>query len=381
METRLFVMAGGGTGGHVMPLLAVARELARRGHQVLFIGTHQGLEARLVPEAGFSIEWIEIGGMQRVGWRRALRTALQLPPGIARCWRILQRTGARVVFSLGGYVAGPVVSAAMLRGIPVVLMEPNAIPGLVNRAGARMVYRALLGLPDAAAFFPPGRSEVTGVPVRDEFFALPPKAPAAELAVLITGGSRGSRTLNRAFRESWPLFRAAGAPLRFLHQSGEDEAEPLSRDFLSSGLQGEVRAFISDMPAAFAASDLVVGRSGAGAVAELAAAGKASLLVPFPFAADNHQQKNAEAMVRAGAARMALDAEMNGHRLFQEVMSFVNDRAALQRMNHAAGALARPGAARRAAEVLELAAQNPRKRVDSGAESRKNTNNIVQKCF
>lgn len=364
-----------------MPLLAVARELARRGHEVSFIGTHQGLEARLVPAAGFPIEWIEIGGMQRVGWRRALRTALQLPPSIAACWRILGRTRARAVFSLGGYVAGPVVGAAMLRGVPVVLMEPNAVPGLVNRAGARLVYRALLGLPDAAAFFPPGRSEVTGVPVRDEFFALPPKPPAQELAVLITGGSRGSRTLNRAFRESWPLFRAAGAPVRFLHQAGKDEAESLVHDFAASGLPGEVRAFIHDMPAAFAASDLVVGRSGAGAVAELAAAGKASLLAPFPFAADNHQQKNAETMVRAGAARMALDAAMNGQRLFQEVMSFVNDRTALEDMGRAARTLAKPAAARRAAEVLELAAENPRKQVDSETESRKNTNNIVHKCF
>jgi len=364
-----------------MPLLAVARELARRGRDVLFIGTPQGLEARLVPEAGFPIEWIEIGGLQRVGWRRVLRTAFQLPASVARCWRILQRCDARAVFSLGGYVAGPVVSAAMLRGLPVVLMEPNAIPGLVNRAASRLVYRALLGLPGAASYFPPGRSEVTGVPVRDEFFALPPKTPAAELSVLITGGSRGSRTLNRAFRESWPLFRAANAPVRFFHQSGHDGAEALARDFAASGLRGEVLAFIRDMPAAFATADLIVGRSGAGAVAELAAAGKASLLVPFPFAAGGHQQKNAEALVRAGAAGMALDAEMTGARLFQEVMCFVNDRARLERMGHAAKALGRPGAARRAAEVLELAVQNPHKRVDSGLESRKNTNNIVQKCF
>lgn len=364
-----------------MPLLAVARELARRGRDVLFIGTPQGLEARLVPDAGFPIEWIEIGGLQRVGWRRALRTALQLPAGISRCWRILQRTGAKAVFSLGGYVAGPVVSAAMLRGLPVVLMEPNAIPGMVNRAASRFVYRALLGLPDAASFFPAGRSEVTGVPVRDEFFSLQPKLPAPELSVLITGGSRGSRTLNRAFRESWPLFRAANAPVRFLHQSGQDEAGVLARDFAATGLAGEVQPFIRDMPAAFAGADLIVGRSGAGAVAELTAAGKASLLVPFPFAADNHQQKNAEALVRAGAARMVLDADLTGARLFDEVMCFVNDRSRVERLALAAKALGRPGAARRAADVLELAAQNPRKRVDSRTESRKNTNNIVQKCF
>lgn len=364
-----------------MPLLAVARELVARGHEVLFIGTRQGIEARLVPEAGFSIEWIEIGGVQRVGLSRSLRTLAQLPFSTARSWRLLRKHNAAAVFSLGGYAAAPVVAAAMLRATPVVLMEPNAIPGLVNKLGARWVYRALLGLAETASYFPAGRSEVTGVPVRDAFFHLPPRAPGDILTVLITGGSRGSRRLNNAFRESWPLFQQAKAPVRFLHQAGREDHESLARGFAQTGLAGEVLAFIADMPAAFAQADLIVGRSGAGAVAELTAAGKPSVLVPFPFAADNHQQRNAEALERASAARMLLDAELTGARLFEEIMRFVNDRGLLQTMSAAARTLARPGAARRAAEVLELASRNPLKRVDRRGESRKNTNNIVQKCF
>jgi UDP-N-acetylglucosamine--N-acetylmuramyl-(pentapeptide) pyrophosphoryl-undecaprenol N-acetylglucosamine transferase len=346
-------MAGGGTGGHVVPSLAVARELAARGHRAIFVGTRAGLEAKLVPPSGFEIEWIETGAWQRVSLARRVKTLWQVPAGFGRAWNILSRSRAAAVFSLGGYVAAPVVAAALARRIPVVAMEPNAMPGLVNRLGGRWVSKALLGFQEAAAWFPKGRSEVTGVPVRAEFFAIPPKPPGEEFTVLITGGSRGSRTLNQAFAASWALFKEAGVKVRFRHQSGVDAQAELARAFGESGLAGSVDAFIADMPAAFAAADLIVCRSGANTVAELAAAGRASILVPFPFAADDHQKKNAGAMERAGAARLVPDRELDGARLFAEVMPLLRDRDRLARMAEAAKQLAHPGAAERAAAVLE----------------------------
>lgn len=350
---RTFVMAGGGTGGHVMPALAVARELKARGHEPVFIGTHAGFEARLVPAAGFPLEWIEIGALQRAGFLRTVRTLAQLPFSLLRCFQLLKRYRPAAVFSMGGFVAGPVVLAALAKRIPIVVMEPNAIPGLTNRRIGRFVQRALIAFPEAAAYFPRQRIEITGLPVRPEFFAIPAKAPEGVLTILITGGSRGARTLNRAAEESWSLFRRAGMPVRLLHQTGAQAYGEISSAFASSGLAGEVMPFIDDMPAAFAQADIVVCRSGAGAVAEVAAAGKPSILVPFPFAADDHQFHNASAMAGIGAARLVPDREMNGRRLFDEISHLLSDRAELLRMSVLARGFAHRDAARRAAEILE----------------------------
>jgi UDP-N-acetylglucosamine--N-acetylmuramyl-(pentapeptide) pyrophosphoryl-undecaprenol N-acetylglucosamine transferase len=352
-----FVMAGGGTGGHVVPLLAVAAELRMRGHEVVFIGTRTGMEARLAPDAGYPIEWISIGGLKRVGAARWLKSAWQLPSSIWQCWRLLARLRPGAVLSLGGYVAGPAVAAAILRRIPVVAMEPNAMPGLTSRLTGRFVYRALVAFPQSLQFLPPGRGEVSGLPVREEFFAPRRREEGSKFTVLITGGSRGSRSLNRAFRESLPMFRDSSTRVRLIHQSGAAEQEECQRALRESSVDGEVTAFLRDMPGAFAQADLVVSRSGAGAAAELAAAAMPSVLVPFPFAADNHQLRNAEAMAAAGAARVVEDTDMSGERLFLEVQALERDRAALKRMGAAARTLARPGAARRAADVLEQAAK------------------------
>jgi UDP-N-acetylglucosamine--N-acetylmuramyl-(pentapeptide) pyrophosphoryl-undecaprenol N-acetylglucosamine transferase len=348
-----FLMAGGGTGGHVIPALAVARELKRRGHEALFVGTEAGLEAKLVPEAGFPIEFISIGGLNRVGVARMVRTLVELPLATLGVLASLGRWRPDAVFGMGGYAAGPVMMAAWLRRIPLVLMEPNAVPGFTNRKMAKRVARALVNFQETAKYFPPGRAEVTGVPVRPEFFALPPKPRDKVFTVLITGGSRGSRTLNNAARESWPLFREADFPVRLLHQTGPATHQELARDFAASGLEGDVVPFIEAMPAAFAAADLVICRSGAGAVAEIAAAGKPAVLVPFPFAADDHQTRNAELLARAGAARMVPDSECSGRRLFDEVRDLACAPAALESLGKAARSFARPGAAERAATILE----------------------------
>jgi len=349
------VMAGGGTGGHVMPLLAVAHELQADGHQSVFIGTRKGFEAKLVPQTGFPLEFIEIGGLNRVGAMRTVRSLAQLPLSVLRSRQLIEKHQPSAVFSMGGYAAGPVVLAALWKHAPLVVMEPNAMPGLTNRKIGRFVNRALLSFPDAARFFPPGKSEVTGLPVRPEFFKIRAKQREAKLTILITGGSQGSRTLNEAARGSWSYFHEARFPVRFIHQTGAVAHAALAQKFAESGMEGEVESFIDDMPGAFARADLVICRAGAGTVAELAAAGKPSILVPLPHAADNHQLRNAEAFQRAGASILVLDQEMDGGRLFEEVHKLLMRPELLQRMGARARNFAHPDAARRAAMVLEEA--------------------------
>jgi UDP-N-acetylglucosamine--N-acetylmuramyl-(pentapeptide) pyrophosphoryl-undecaprenol N-acetylglucosamine transferase len=363
---RLFVMAGGGTGGHVIPAIAVARELVRAGHEVLFVGTERGVEARMVPAAGFRLEKIRVGGLKNLG--AATR--------FVSLWRLLSETLAQLkrfgqwkpaaVFSMGGYVAGPPVLAALMRGVPVVTMEPNAVPGVTNRWIARWVKRALISFEETARFFPKGRTELTGRPVREEFFHIQPKRGEGEFTVLITGGSQGSRTLNNAARESWPLFKESGLPVRIIHQTGLPMRDAVADEFAKTGIAGEVKAFIPDMPAAFAEADVIVCRAG-GTVAELAAAGKPSVLVPFPFAADDHQLKNAQAFERVGAALLSLDGEWTGQRFFEWVRMLYHDRAQLQARGENARKLAHRGAARRAAEILL------EESIDRAAANRNNT--------
>ena len=350
-----FLMTGGGTGGHIFPALAVARLLRERGHDVLFAGTPEGMEARLAPEAGFRMEFIRIGGFNRAGLRKQARTALQLPVSIGAAILMMGRWRPDAVFSMGGYVAGPVALAAVLRRVPLIVMEPNAVPGVTNRRLASFVYRALVGFEATKRWFPSERVELTGLPIREEFFRIPPKT-GGPFTLLITGGSRGSQSLNRASSESWILFRSSRTPIRIIHQCGASAAQELAAQFAASGLEGEVIPFIRDMPAAFAEADLVLGRSGAGGVGEIAAAGMASILVPLPFAADDHQRKNAATLVDAGAAHMVLDRDLTGERLFREVEDLRRHPEEREIMRERVRQFARPDAAERAAEVLEEAA-------------------------
>ncbi len=304
-----------------------------------------------MPAEGFELKTIEIGGLNRVGMGQKLATLARLPLTTLECGPWVSRSAA--VFSMGGYVAGPPVMAALLRNVPVVIMEPNAVPGFTNRIIASTVSRALISFPETARFFRYGRTELTGLPVREEFFRMAPKPRGEVLSILITGGSQGSLTLNRAVVQSWPLFQKAGIRVRMVLQAGRAAVDAMNQDLEKFGLEGEIVPFINDMPAAFRSADLIVCRSGAGAVSELAAAGKPSILVPFPFAADDHQTRNAEAMERVGAARLIRDAAMDGNALFETVTGLANASGTLERMGEAARQFARPGAARRAAEILE----------------------------
>lgn len=370
-----FVMAGGGTGGHVIPALAVARELRERGHSVRFIGTQKGIEAKLVPAAGFPIEWIEIGGLNRVGVKRMVETLAELPWSIWQAARALDRAKPVAVFSTGGFVAGPVLLAALWKKIPVVVMEPNAVPGFTHRKLAQYVAQALVSFPETRQWFPGRNTEVTGLPVRGEFFEVSPKPLGETATVLITGGSQGSRTLNVAAEESWPLWKEASEKwasnpgpvkrIRLVLQTGKrgfDELKPKFEKAKEAGaVSGEIHSFLDGMVEAFREADLVVSRAGMGAVSELSAAGKPSILIPLPTAADQHQLRNAEAMERAGAARLVLDGEMNGKRLVEEVSRLLEDPGKLQEMAKAARGFAKPGAAKRAADVLESHIPTPRR--------------------
>jgi len=356
----LFIMAGGGTGGHVIPLLAVAQELRSRGANCVFVGTERGAEARLVPAQGFALEMIRIGGLQGVSIPNKIAAAFAL---VRETWNQFQRMGARrpaAVFSLGGYVAGPPVLGALLRRIPVVVMEPNAVPGLTNRWIARYVRWALVNFPETSRYFPAGRTEVTGLPVREEFFqiAAPPAAPP--FTILITGGSQGALALNRAARDAWPKLRALGPAVYIIHQTGSRHFEQFRLEFETSGVNGEMVPFIADMPSACARAHLIICRAGAGAVSELAAAGKPSVLIPYPFASDDHQWHNAEQFRDAGAALLFDNAEWTGERMFEVIQQLAGDKQRLKKMSEAARSLSHPGAARRATEILEGVARESR---------------------
>ena len=359
-------MAGGGTGGHVIPAIAVARELAKSNHEVVFVGTERGAEGRLVPAAGFRLVRIEAGGLKRLGLATKIVSLWQLAKETVRLRTLFREWKPSAVFSMGGFVAGPTVLAALSRGIPVVLMEPNAIPGVTNRYIAGHVRRALVSFEETTRFFPKGRTEITGLPVRAEFFAITEKPETATFNILITGGSQGSQTLNNAARAAWPLFAQSGLPVRIVHQTGTAMHEAVARDFAATGLAGEVIPFIADMPAAYSEADLIVCRSGAGAVSELAAAGKPSILIPFPFAADDHQLKNAQAFERAGASLLSLDRDWTGQRFFEWVRDLHADRERLLGMGRNARSLARSGAAGRAAEILMQLA------IDTASRNRNN---------
>ena len=304
------LIAGGGTGGHVIPALAIGRELRdRHGADVRFVGTARGLETRLIPEAGFRLELVRSGQLKNVSLATRLRTAIDLPLGVLDCIRILREFRPQVVVGVGGYASGPGMLAAVLLRVPTVAYEPNAVPGMTNRWLGRWVSAAAVNFPQTAHFF--HGAEVTGVPVRAEIFNLPERPEGAPLRLLVTAGSQGARVFN----ERMPLIARQllkSVPgLTIVHQAGPRHLESTVEAYTASRADPQrwrVAAFLEDMPAEYGAADVVLARSGS-TVAELAAGGKPSLLVPFAAAADDHQRKNAEVLVDAGAAEMLLERD------------------------------------------------------------------------
>ena len=336
------ILAGGGTGGHVIPALAIARELRERhSAEVKFIGTARGLETKLVPAAGFELDLIEVGALKNVGVATRLSTLWKLPAAVLRSRRILRDFRPDVVIGVGGYASGPAVLAAEMAGIPTLLFEPNLVPGFANRMVARWASAAAVQFEETRRHF--RNAQITGVPVRKEFFEIPARPADAPPTLLVFGGSQGAGALNRVMMESAAALKQAGVST--IHQTGERDYNQVQAAYQQSGFSAEVTAFIDRMPQAFARADLLLCRSGASTVAEVAAARKPAIFVPFPRAADDHQRRNAEALVEAGAAVLIPEVELTAERLVKTVGELLADRKRLAEMSAAGRKLAHPDAA------------------------------------
>jgi UDP-N-acetylglucosamine--N-acetylmuramyl-(pentapeptide) pyrophosphoryl-undecaprenol N-acetylglucosamine transferase len=353
------LIAGGGTGGHIIPALAVARELAaHHAAALLFVGTARGMESRLVPEAGFNLKLVDVGQLKNVSLVTRLRTLMDMPRSIFSCRKLIRDFRPNVVFGVGGYASGPAMAAALQLRIPAMAFEPNAMPGLANRLVGKRVQAAAVNFASAAKWFQ--NAEVTGIPVRPEFFTLPSPPAGAPPHLLVFGGSQGARLFNVNLPKILRDLLSAIPEVTVLHQSGTRHAETTQAAYTATGAdpgRWQVRAFLDDMPARFAQATLVMARSGASTVAELAAAGKPALLVPFAAAADNHQRRNAEEMVKAGAADLLDEKDLDvPGKLLGSLTSLLISPDRLAAMSAAARTQAHPDAAQRIANrLVELA--------------------------
>jgi len=342
------ILAGGGTGGHVIPALAIANELKKTyGAEVLFIGTARGIENRLVPAAGYPLRLVGAGALKNVSLMTRMKTAFDLPRAVWDAGRMLNEFAPDVVIGVGGYASGPAMLAAVVKHIPTLAFEPNVVPGFANRVVARFVSGAAVHFEETAKYF--RRAEVTGVPVRQAFFEIRAKRGGTP-TLLVFGGSQGAHAINEAMIRCLPELRRQARGIRIIHQTGErdyNDALAAYQAFSSAGDESaEVFKFIEDMPAAFARADLVVCRSGASTVAEITAAGKPAIFVPFPRAADDHQRVNAEALARVGAAVVVEESKLEGVWLAETIAALLGDPRRLHVMSEAARELAHPNAAR-----------------------------------
>ena len=348
------ILAGGGTGGHVIPALAIAQQLKKDyAADVMFIGTSRGMENRLVPAAGFPLKLVEVGALNRVSLATRLKTLFVLPRAVWQARSMLQKFKADVVIGVGGYASGPAMMAAVLGGVPTIAFEPNVVPGFANRVIARWVSQAAVQFTETGRYFK--RFQVTGVPVRPAFFEIAgQRSGDPRPTLLVFGGSQGAHAINEAVVHALPTLREKVPDLRIIHQTGERDLAVTQSAYQHAGIDAEVSAFIQDMPTYFSRADLVLCRSGASTVGEIAAAGKPAIFVPFPRAADDHQKVNARALERAGAALLLEEAQLTGTKLAETVAPLFKDPAKLKQMGVAAQTLAHPRAAE---DVAKMAAE------------------------
>jgi UDP-N-acetylglucosamine--N-acetylmuramyl-(pentapeptide) pyrophosphoryl-undecaprenol N-acetylglucosamine transferase len=363
MTAPSIVIAGGGTGGHLYPGIAVARELLRREPSavITFAGTARGIEARVIPREGFALDLLRSAGLKGTSPAARVRGLALLPLGGLDAWRILSKRRPDLVIGVGGYSSGPVVLTAALRGIPTMLLEQNAVPGMTNRLLAKVVSAAAVNFDSTASFFG-RRAFVTGNPIRQEFFST--KASEGGRAdgggdtprVLIFGGSQGAHAINMAMVEAAPRLAEGGGGVAFTHQTGERDLERVRDGYRQAGFLARVEPFLYEMDREMKDADLIVCRAGATTLAELTAAGKPSVLIPLPTAADDHQRKNAEVLQRAGAAEVVEQKDLSGGVLAERILALIADPDRRARMAGAALSLARPQAARLIVDrALELA--------------------------
>ena len=346
------ILAGGGTGGHVIPALAIANELQHSYDcECLFIGTARGIENRLVPAAGFPLQLVRVGALKNVSLVTRAKTAFDLPRALWDASRMLNEFAPDVVIGVGGYASGPAMLAAVVKHVPTLAFEPNVVPGFANRIVAKFVSGAAVHFEETAKYF--RHAEVTGVPVRQAFFEIPPKRSGTP-TVLIFGGSQGAHAINEAMIRCLPVLQKEAPGIHIIHQTGERDYNDALAGYKSLGESAEVFKFIEDMPSAFARADLVVCRSGASTVAEIAAAGKPAVFVPFPRAADDHQRVNAEALAKHGAAVVVEESKLEGVWLAETIAALLGDPPRLEQMSEAARALAHPNAA---SDIATMAAR------------------------
>jgi UDP-N-acetylglucosamine--N-acetylmuramyl-(pentapeptide) pyrophosphoryl-undecaprenol N-acetylglucosamine transferase len=348
------ILAGGGTGGHVIPALAIAQQLQKDyAAEVLFVGTARGIENRLVPAAGFPLRLVQVGALKNVTLATRLKTSFDLPRAVWDSRRILSEFRPDIVIGVGGYASGPAMLAAVLSGVPTLVFEPNFIPGFANRVVAPLVSGAAVHFAETGRYF--RRCEVTGVPVREAFFQIANKnAMNSKPTLLVFGGSQGAHAINQVVMDSVADLRQRIPEIHIVHQTGERDYNDAQAAYANLGDSVEVYRFIDDMPGLFARAGLIMCRSGASTVAEITAAGKPAVFVPFPRAADDHQKRNAEALERAGAAIMLEESKLNRETLVETVGSLFSQPSRLEKMGDAARRLSHPNAAR---DIAAMAAR------------------------
>ncbi len=349
------MIEGGGTGGHVFPGIALAEEVVTRhpDNDVVFVGTALGLEAKVVPAAGFPIELIQVKGLKGKGPLKLLANALLLPRAFVQCWRVLRKWQPDIVVGVGGYASGPVVLAAWMLRIPTAVQEQNALAGFTNRLLGRLVEAAFTAFPEAGRYFRKGKVYQLGNPIRRELMDnyMRPSQAHDKLRLLVFGGSQGAHALNMRVIEALPHLADLRERIEVVHQTGARDREAVEKGYRAVGFAPDVREFIDDMSGAYARSDLVLCRAGATTLAELTTCKKASILVPFPAAADNHQFMNAKSLVDAGAAVMIEEKDLTGELLAAEIRAILTHPERREQMSRAAGRLGRPQASREIADV------------------------------
>lgn len=353
------MIAGGGTGGHLFPGVAIAEELRARdpGATIRFVGTRRGIESRVLPELGWDLAHIEVSGLKTVGVLGAIRGLFRLPRALWQARRLVKQFAPDAVIGVGGYASGPVVLMARLRGVPTAICEQNSIPGLTNKILGRFARVVFLSFEESRRFFKPKKIKLTGNPVRrdllQKLLAVTPSPADSTLHVLVCGGSQGAVAVNELASQALGSL-AKEAKLAIVHQTGEKDLAATEQRYAAAGIAAECRAFIKDMAAAYQRADLIIGRAGATTVAELAIAGKPAVFIPYPFAADNHQEINAREMAEAGAALMFRQSELTADKLAEALRPLL-DRKRRTEMGAAMKALAKPLAA---AAVVDWAEQH-----------------------
>ncbi len=350
------LIAAGGTGGHIYPGIAVAKEILRRdaSSQIKFVGTARGLETKIVPENGFELLTIESAGLKNVGFAGTIKSLLLMPKSFLAARRLIKEFAPDVVVGAGGYVTGSVLLTASFMRVPTLVMESNALPGFTNRRLAPFITKAALTFPEAAKFFGK-KAVVTGNPVRREFFDIAPKAGDNNIfSILVFGGSQGARAINAAMIEALKDLQPFRNRVKITHQTGEADFETIEKGYAENDWKtADVRRYISDMVSEFAETDLIISRAGATTCAEVAAAGRAAIMIPLPTAADDHQRKNAEALVNQGAARMILQKDLSGEILAKEIIELIGKPETISLMETAARKMARRDAAAVTVDLIE----------------------------